>query len=431
MTRGPGEYGWREAPTSAGEAAARMAAATLPAAIVEVARTLHDAGHDVVVVGGAVRDFLLGRDHGDWDLASAATPEEVTRLFPKTIPTGIEHGTVTVIHGRGKERVTTEITTFRGEGVYADGRRPTEVRFLRALVEDLARRDFTVNAMAYNPLTGAFTDAFGGLDDLRDGVIRAVGDPVARFREDGLRAMRAVRLCATLGYRLDPATAAAIGGALDILDRVSRERVQVELTKLLGARRPSLGLRPMVDTGVWGHVLADYERAAIDAAIEAADALPAEPVVRLARLLWPLRESPGVIAEVLDGRLRPSRDERARVVTLTRAANAALASEVDPPAIRRQVAALDRAHLGDALAVIEAPAEARARVHAACDGAALTAGELAIGGRDLIAEAIVKPGPAMGRLIVELLEQVLDDPGRNTREGLLAEARRVAAAAAG
>ena len=166
-------------------------------------------------------------------------------------------------------------------------------------------------------------------------------------------------------------------------------------------------------------------------AIEAADALPAEPVVRLARLLWPLRESPGVIAEVLDGRLRPSRDERARVVTLTRAANAALASEVDPPAIRRQVAALGRAHLGEALAVIEAPAEARARVHAACDGAALTAGELAIGGRDLIAEAIVKPGPAMGRLIAELLEQVLDDPGRNTREGLLAEARRVAAAAAG
>ena len=422
--RAGGAYAWREAPAEATEAAARMAAAPLPAAIVEVAEVLHRAGHEVVVVGGAVRDFLLGRDHGDWDLASAATPEEVMRLFPKTIPTGIEHGTVTVICGRGKERVTTEITTFRGEGAYSDGRRPSEVRFLRALVDDLARRDFTVNAMAWNPLTGAFTDVFGGLADLRAGVIRAVGDPVARFREDGLRAMRAVRLCATLGYSLDGATAAAIRGALGTLDRVSRERVQVELTKLLAARRPSLGLWPMVETGIWGHVLADYDERAIGAAIAAVDAIAADAAVRLARLLWPLRDDPTAIAAVLDGRLRPSRDERARVVALTRPANEALAVETDAAALRRQVAALGRGHLADALAVLDAAPEQRARVLAACEGAALAAGELAIGGRDLIAAGICAPGPAMGALLAGLLEWVIEAPTRNEREILLAEARR-------
>ncbi|MCB9569736.1 MAG: hypothetical protein H6710_21380 [Myxococcales bacterium] len=411
-------------PTTIDEAAARMAAAPLPAAIREVAEVLHDAGHDVVVVGGAVRDFLLGREHGDWDLASAATPDEVMRLFPKTIPTGIDHGTVTVVCGRGAGRVTTEITTFRGEEGYSDGRRPNAVRFLRALVEDLARRDFTINAMAWNPLTGRFTDAFGGLEDLQRGVIRAVGEASARFREDGLRAMRAVRLCATLGYALEAETARAIAGALDILDRVSRERVQVELVKLLGAPRPSLGLWPMVETSMWEHVLAGDDAEVIAASIAAVDALPRDAILRLARLLWPLRDQPARIEGVLDGRLRPSRDERSRVMALTRASNAALATIVGAPAIRRAVAELGRAHLADALAIIEVEPGRRQEVLAACEGAALSVGELALRGRDLIAEGLLRPGPAIGRIQGELLSWVLDEPGRNQPEILLAEARR-------
>ncbi|MEZ4453421.1 MAG: hypothetical protein R3B09_28410 [Nannocystaceae bacterium] len=424
MTREPDPPVEHALPRSAAEASAIMARAPLPRAIVEVAEVLHRAGHDVVLVGGAVRDFLLGRAHGDWDLASSATPDEVIALFPRTIPTGIDHGTVTVVVGRGESRITTEITTFRGEGAYADGRRPSEVRFLRALHDDLARRDFTVNAMAFNPLTGRFTDAFTGIEDLQARLIRAVGDPEARFREDGLRAMRAVRLCATLGYSLDPATARAIGGALDILDRVSRERVQVELYKLLGAPRPSLGLWPMVETGAWPHVLAETPSAEITAAIAAVDAMPADPILRLARLLWPLRADRATIERVLDERLRPSRDDRRRVITLTDPANERLGGLVEPAAIRGAVAALGRAHLEGALSVIEADEAQRARVLAACEGAALTAGELAIGGRDLVAGGLVRPGPAMGRLLGELLDWVIEDPQRNRREVLLDEVRR-------
>ncbi len=406
-------------PESHAAAATRMGEAPLPPAIREVAEVLHGAGHDVVLVGGAVRDFLLGRDHGDWDLATSATPDEVVGLFRRTIPTGIEHGTVTVLFGRGDARVTTEITTYRGEGDYVDGRRPTEVRFHRALELDLARRDFTINAMAWNPLTGAFTDVFGGLEDLRSGIVRAVGEAKARFAEDGLRAMRAVRFCATLGYRLEAATEAAIGGALDTLDQVSRERVQVELVKLLRAAEPSLGLRPMVTTSMWGRVLADYGAAEIEAALVAVDALPADPILRLSRLLWPLRADRPAIEAVLDARLRPSREERARVLSLCRAANAELAELA--------VSALGRQHLADAIALVDvAPAQIEA-IEAACEGAALAVGELEVRGRDLIQGGLLRPGPGMGRLLRRLFEWVLDDPSRNQRELLLREAERMIA----
>ncbi len=405
-------------------AAALLAVLPLPAEIRRVAEVLHDAGHDVVLVGGAVRDCLLGRVHGDWDLASSATPDEVIRLFRRTVPTGIEHGTVTVICGRGDDRVTTEITTFRGEGEYIDGRRPAEVRFLRALAEDLARRDFTINAMAWNPLTGVFTDLFGGLDDLRSGTIRAVGVAATRFAEDGLRAMRAVRFCAALGYSLEPATVAAIGGALDTLDQVSRERVQVELIKLLASPRPSLGLRPMVETSMWGRVLADYESAGVEAAIVAVDALPADPRLRLARLLWPLRGRVRVIEGVLDDRLRPSREDRSYLLVLCRATNEALADLEEPAAIRRAVAAIGRRHLADVLAILEVEAEQRSRIETAIRDAALTVGELEIRARDLIAAGLVRPGPIIGRLLRGLLQWVFDEPSRNQGPLLLAEATR-------
>ncbi len=413
-------------PQTAEDAAVRLSGAVIPGALLEVARTLHDAGHEAVLVGGAVRDALIGRPHGDWDLASSATPTEVQALFRRTIPTGIDHGTVTVVHGRGDERLHVEITTFRGEGVYEDGRRPSEVRFLRELVDDLARRDFTINAFAWNPITRVFTDAFAGLADLRRGLLRAVGDPAARFGEDGLRAMRAVRLCATLEMRLEADTAAAIGGALDILDRVSRERVHVELFKLLAARRPSLGLEPMAETGIWPRVLGRPGAGEIDAAISAVELMRPDPVVRLARLLWPLREDRAGIEAIVDG-LKPSRDERARVLALTDPAIAPLGRLRDPVAIRRLAAALGRKHLADATDLLAREWAQLVTIEEAVRGAALGVGELAIGGKELVAAGVAAPGPGLGKLLAGLLDWVLEAPERNTADALLAQARALAA----
>lgn len=409
-------------PENLEQAAALLRRSPIPDALRDVARILHDAGHEVVLVGGAVRDVLLARPHGDWDLATSATPDEVQRLFKKTIPTGVAHGTITVVHGRGKDRIHTEVTTFRGEGKYDDGRRPSEVRFLRELREDLARRDFTINAFAYNPITEVLTDAFDGLSDLRRGVIRAVGEPAQRFQEDGLRAMRAVRLCAVLEYRLDPATAAAIAGALDVLMKVSGERIHVELWKLLASPRPLLGLEPMVDTGIWDRVLAPMPREEILAAIEHVERLPRDPVIRLARLLWPLRDDRGAIEAIIE-RLKPSRDERARVVALTDPQLAPLATLRDPAQIRRLLAAVGRKYAADAAALHAREWAQAVTIEDAVRGAPLAASELAIGGRDLVDAGLATPGPAMGRTLAGLLDWVLDDPRRNTAELLLARVR--------
>jgi tRNA nucleotidyltransferase (CCA-adding enzyme) len=409
-------------------AVAALSQAVIPRALLEVAQTLHDAGHEAVLVGGAVRDALLGRPHGDWDLASSATPTEVQGLFRKTIPTGIDHGTVTVVHGRGDERLQIEVTTFRGEGRYDDGRRPSEVRFLRELADDLARRDFTINAFAWNPITRVFTDCFAGLEDLRRGIVRAVGDPAARFQEDGLRAMRAVRLCATLEMRLDLDTAAAIGGALDILDRVSRERVHVELFKMLACRRPSLGLEPMAETGMWARVLAPLSPADTDAAISAVELMRPDPVVRLARLLWPLRAERARIEAIVDN-LKPSRDERVRVLALTDPTIAPLGRLRDPLAIRRLAAALGRKHLADATDMLSREWAQLVTIEEACRRAPLAVGELAVGGKELVAAGVAAPGPELGKLLAALLDWTLEDPTRNTADVLLAQARSLAVAA--
>lgn len=404
------------------QAADLLRAAPIPPALREVARILHEAGHEVVMVGGAVRDVLLGRPHGDWDLATSATPDEVQALFKRTIPTGIAHGTVTVVMGRGAEKIHCEVTTFRGEGRYEDGRRPSEVRFHRDLREDLARRDFTVNAFAWNPIREIFYDYFDGLADLARGVIRAVGDPAQRFREDGLRAMRAVRLCAVLEYRLDPDTAAAIGGALDVLDKVSRERVHVELFKLLAAARPMLGLIPMADTGIWPRVLAPMPRPEIDAAIDHVERLPRDPVIRLARLLWPLRGDRKTIEAVVD-RLRPSREERARVLALTSPELEALTTARDPVTIRRILARLGRKYVEDAIALHSWEWAQAVTIEEAIRDAPLAVAELAVRGDDLVRAGLGTPGPALGRTLAALLDWVLEDPRRNTAEQLLAHLR--------
>lgn len=412
-------------PASAEAAQARLRGVEIPEPILSVLRRLDQAGFHGVVVGGAVRDALLGRAQGDWDVASNATPQEVIDLFPRTIPTGIEHGTVTVLAGRGDAREAIEVTTFRGEGVYRDGRRPSEVRFLRDLEADLARRDLTINAFAWDPVNEVFTDAFGGLDDLRARRIRAVGDPVRRFNEDGLRTMRAVRFAATMGFALADDTREAIAGALDVFAKVSGERVRVELIKLLAAARPSLGLLPMVETGLWDVVLGPSDAAERDEAIAVVDRLPPRPILRLARLLRSLRADLAAIEARVDA-LKPSRDERSRVLRLCEPVVDALADAfaADDLALRRAAAAVGRAYLEDAQAILELSATQRARLDDALDGAALTSKELAIKGRDLIAAGVAEPGRRLGELLSELFEWVLRDPTRNDPDQLLAEARR-------
>ncbi|MBE7453781.1 MAG: tRNA cytidylyltransferase [Kofleriaceae bacterium] len=225
-------------------------AAAVPAAVLEVCTVLARAGFEAVTVGGAVRDALLGRAPGDWDVATSAHPDEVMALFERTIPTGLQHGTVTVVVGRGRAREAIEVTTYRGEGAYADGRRPTSVVFGVPLTEDLARRDLIVNAIAYDPVARVLFDPFDGRGDLAARRLRAVGDAAARFTEDGLRVMRAIRFAATLDFALEPATEAAIAPALPSLAKVSRERVKVELDKLLEAPAPGAALEIARRTGV-------------------------------------------------------------------------------------------------------------------------------------------------------------------------------------
>ncbi|HQR31055.1 MAG TPA: tRNA cytidylyltransferase, partial [Anaeromyxobacteraceae bacterium] len=226
----------------------------VPAGVRGVLSRLRAAGHPSWVVGGVVRDLLLGRvrhDPDEFDVATPATPQQVQALFRKVVPTGIEHGTVTVL----EDGARVEVTTFRGEGEYVDGRRPSSVTFHGDLDADLARRDFTVNAMAWDPLDGELRDPFGGRRDLSAGRIRAVGEARDRFAEDGLRPLRAVRFVSQLGFRLAPGTRAAIPGALPVVARVSRERMAEELSRLLVGPHSAAGLETLRATGLLGVVL--------------------------------------------------------------------------------------------------------------------------------------------------------------------------------
>ena len=198
-----------------------------------IIKTLEDAGFEARYVGGCVRDTLLDRPIHDWDIASQALPEDVLRLFPHCVSTGIRHGTVTVL----LDGVSAEVTTYRLDGAYHDGRHPDGVRFVRSLAEDLARRDFTINAMAMDE-SGAVTDLFGGREDLSRRVIRCVGDPETRFREDALRMLRAYRFAAQLGFSLDAQTQAAIRRCAPLCASLSRERVREEAEKTLLSDRP-------------------------------------------------------------------------------------------------------------------------------------------------------------------------------------------------
>ena len=214
---------------------------------------LENAGYEAYVVGGCVRDSILGRKPDDWDITTSAKPEQVKELFHRTVDTGLQHGTVTVL----MEKEGYEVTTYRVDGEYEDGRHPKEVTFTASLEEDLKRRDFTINAMAYNP-SGGLVDLFGGLEDIDRKIIRCVGDPLERVTEDALRIMRAVRFSAQLGFSIEEETRKALKVLAPNLKHVSAERIQVELVKLLMSPHPDY-LRTAYEAGITAEFLPEFD----------------------------------------------------------------------------------------------------------------------------------------------------------------------------
>jgi tRNA nucleotidyltransferase/poly(A) polymerase len=458
----------------------RLDARRVPPAVLSVLRTLRGARKQAYLAGGAVRDLLriaqgvLLAPPQDFDVATDALPEEVQRLFPRTVPTGIAHGTVTVL---ADETHKVEVTTFRGEGPYLDGRRPSSVTFLGDIDGDLARRDFTVNAMAWDPLSGELRDPFGGAADLRCCLLRAVGDPLQRFREDGLRPMRAVRFACTLRLALDRRTQRAIPEALDVFARIAWERIREELTKLLvRGDPPSRGLRLLRRTGLLARIAPEllegvgFEQNAYHAfdvfrhTLRAVDFAPPDLTVRLAALLHDVAKPRSAqppepkgdhtfykhefageeLAKEILLRLRYPTREVDRVALLVREHNWYYRPEWNDATVRRTIARIGPEALPDLWALRRADLRARGRLveeglanqqelEARFDAelrraSALEVKDLAIGGDDVMALLALPPGPRVGKILTELLDRVLDDPQLNTREALLRLASELAGA---
>ena len=446
----------------------------VPAPVNELLEILWAAGQAAWVVGGSLRDAFLGLPAVDWDLATDARPDRLLEIFPRAVYEN-QFGTVAVRHAGDLY----QITTFRTDHDYADHRRPHRVEFGDSVEEDLRRRDFTVNAMAWGspapragapaPSAGAraipsLVDPFDGRADVERRLLRAVGDPAVRFEEDALRMVRAVRLAATLTFEIEPATLAAIASRADLVAHLSGERIGAELGKLLAAPRPSIGLRLMADTGILGRIspeLAAQRGVAQnkvagedlwDHTLRAVDAAPAErPVVRLAALVHDIgkpataadghfyghdRIGADLARELLE-RLRYPRAATDRVVALVRQHMFDYEESWTDPAVRRFIGKVGRDALDELFELRAADnlgsgvpadgtglAELRRRVdEQLVADAAVERADLAIDGDDLISELGLKRGPTIGRLLAELLDRVVADPALNDRPTLLLVAR--------
>ncbi|HVK70665.1 MAG TPA: CCA tRNA nucleotidyltransferase [Polyangium sp.] len=445
--------------------------AKVPEDVLGICRRLRENGKRGWIVGGCVRDLLRGAPAKDWDVATDARPEEVMRMFRKVIPTGLQHGTVTVVL-RGEHY---EITTLRGEGAYSDGRRPDAVEFVDDISADLARRDFTVNAIALDPVDGHVIDPFGGERDLDARVVRAVGEPRERFGEDGLRILRAARFSATLGFEIDPDTERAMGEPRSLVTfrRVSAERVRDEWLKSMRAPRPSVAFEAMRRTGVleitcpelleavgctqnkwhafdvWGHVMACL------------DASEPAPLLRVAALLHDIakprtrafsektadytfydHEKIGAeMAMDILGRLRFSNDERDRIAALVRHHLICYDEGWTDAAVRRWIRRVTPDLAPDLYALALSDVRGKGRDPAdeeqaieqlreratslLAAGAPLGTKDLKIRGNELMRELAIPPGPVVGEILAALVEVVTDDPTENERGRLLVAARRL------
>ena len=399
---------------------------------------LHGAGHAAYAVGGCVRDSLLGQSPHDWDLCTSALPQQVMELFgaEQCIPTGLQHGTVTIKYGGQLY----ETTTFRTEGSYTDGRHPDAVQFVPDVREDLARRDFTINAMAYNEAEG-LVDPFGGQADLQNGLLRAVGEPQQRFTEDALRILRLYRFAARFGFALDAATARAARQLAPHLDCISAERIQEELAKLLAAPQPGAYLEP----AVLAVVLPELTPEALTAAKPVVDACPAGEEnlpVRWAALLGALGETD--TRRVLK-RLRCSNaciEETAVLVRETAGESVCRSFSEEKASAhpgdfhirqllgRYGLCTVERlCALCAALHPQNAPACALAAQRARqleANGACCRVSQLAVNGRDLMAVGI-PAGPALRRVLEALLDGVISAEYPNEKTALLAAAQKIIA----
>lgn len=428
----------------------------IPASAAEIIDKLNKHGYEAYIVGGCVRDMLLGREPGDWDITTSALPYQVKKVFRRTVDTGIQHGTVTVLMGKAGY----EVTTYRIDGEYLDGRHPDSVSFTPDLREDLKRRDFTINAMAYNSREG-IVDAFGGREDLKAGIIRCVGNAQDRFLEDALRILRAIRFSAQLGFAVEEKTYEAIRAIAPNLVHVSKERIQAELTKLLISRHPErmaliweAGISPYISpafSGLW------EEKAlpSVSASVPAVKHMRWAAFLRLAspenavKVLKELKMDNDTIYRVktlvtwfgvlLEQDKAPIRRVMSRMepelfddlITLKMCLaewDALTASEKCPKVSEESLKLLEagpkvperKLQNGEegmetfrTLAHIRALAEEIRR-----DRDCVTLKDLAVDGRDVI-EAGVRPGKEVGACLARLLDLVLEKPSRNTREYLL------------
>lgn len=426
--------------------------------------TIAGAGHEAYVVGGCVRDSILGRKPEDWDVTTSARPEQVKELFPRTIDTGIKHGTVTVM--LGKEGF--EVTTYRIDGEYEDNRHPKDVRFTPDLEEDLKRRDFTINAMAYNEDRG-LVDIFGGMEDIRTGVVRCVGDPLERFREDALRMLRAIRFSAQLGYVIDDATKEGIRELAPTLKNISAERIQTELVKLLVSPNPDY-LRTAYELGVTKVFFPEFDIAMVteqkhphhmysvgEHTLHSLKGVEPDKKMRLAMLLHDIgkpatltvdaqgithfHDHPAIsekMAKEFLHRLKFDNDTLHAVCKLVLFHDYGNGVEPDMRIVRTAVSkigeeafpALFEVKRADVLAqsdylqrekleLIDRWQQLYDKVREQKQCVSLK--DLAVTGSDLI-EAGWKPGKELGEILKILLDFVLEQPDLNTKEMLLAEA---------
>jgi tRNA nucleotidyltransferase (CCA-adding enzyme) len=438
----------------------------IPRVLGDFAGKFREAGFSCYLVGGALRNIVLGREPSDFDIATDAKPADVIRIFKKVIPTGIKHGTVTVLF----KSLELETTTFRSEGGYSDGRHPDEVSFSKDILEDLKRRDFTMNGLAYDLNSGRLEDPHGGIEDIRAGLIRAIGEPAERFEEDGLRPLRAVRFASQLGFKIEGATYAAIRPCLPRTALVSKERVRDEVDKILLSPVPSYGLGLMEGAGLLELLLPElstcrgveqkgYHRFdVLDHSMLSCDGAPPVLRLRMAALLHDLgkpecraigrlgeytfyghEEVSARTASAMLARLRYPKKFEEAVVHLIRHHMFHYEESWTDAAVRRFIARAGAENIPDIFDLRRADAygttgiaaepgllaEFESRIAKALEERnAFGLRELDVNGNDLLAIGIPK-GKAMGRILAELLESVLDDPELNRKDRLLYIAERL------
>jgi len=428
-----------------------------PKGALYIIEVLRNNNHKAYLVGGCVRDLLLKKKPKEWDVTTDARPEVMEKLFEKIVPTGIDFGTVTIILDDGQY----ETTTFRSDERYTDGRHPDKVTYTKSINDDLSRRDFTVNAMAYNPLTKEFIDIFDGRKDLKRKLIRAVGDPLQRFQEDGLRSVRACRFAAKLNFKIEGKTLEAIPKTLDKTKMVAPERIHDELVKMMEADKPSIGIEYMRMAGLLKLIMPELEEGfgceqpkafhkhdVYWHSLYSCDAAPkGKPVLRLAALLHDVakprckkeftfynHDQMGVtMAEDIMKRLRFSNADIKYVTNLIKNHMFNYESNWSDSAVRRFMRRVGVENLEDLFLLRQADIKAmekeiggkymkelKTRINKIIDEQnALHISDLEVDGNDIMKILNISPGPKVGKILSSLLEKVLDDPKLNERGKLL------------